>query len=90
MLLAVAVLEDVRPEHMTLAEFVVALRVVGGTVVALVVLEDRDDVVVAAHHPAAVEKILVDRVVIAQPPVKGEGILLEFGAVELARVDREA
>ena len=47
--LAVAVLEDVGAEDGALAEAVGALGVVEGAVVVLVVLEDGDDVVVAAE-----------------------------------------
>ena len=85
--LAVAVLEDVGAEDGALAEPVGAVGVVGGAVVVLVVLEDADDVVVAAQHPAPVEPVTEEGAMVAQALVDGEGILAVFGGIELARVD---
>ena len=85
--LAVAVLEDVRPEDRALAELVGAVGLVEGAVVALVVLEDVDDVFVAAEHPAAMEAITEEGAVVAQALVEGEGVLAVLGSIELARID---
>ena len=85
--LAVAVLEDVGAEDGALAELVGAVGVVGGAVVVLVVLEDADDVVVAAQDPAPVEPVAEEGAVVAQALVEGEGVLAVFGGIELARVD---
>ena len=85
--LAVAVLEDVGAEDGALAELVGAVGLVEGAVVVLVVLEDVDDVLVAAEHPAAMEPIAEEGAVVAQALVEGEGVLAVFGGIELARVD---
>ena len=88
-LVAIAVLEDIRPEDVFLAELVLAPGVVLGAVEVVVVLEDTDDVVVAGDDPVLVEEVVVGGVVVAEALVEGEGILDVLGAIELLGLDGE-
>ncbi len=84
---AVAVLQDVRSEDVARAELVVAVGSVHRPVETGVVLEAGVDVVVPADHPAVVEAVVIDGMVITQAAVQREGIPLEFLGIELAWVD---